>query len=85
MPWWRGPSLGTLLASGGTWQRTQGLCGLLDSVCRSVWAVRHVCAGLCVLLDSVCRSVWAVRHVCVGLCGLLDSVCRSVWAVRQCV
>ena len=40
------------------------LCGLLDSVCRSVWAVRHVCVGLCGLLDSVCRSVWAVRHVC---------------------
>ena len=37
---------------------------LLDSVCRSVCAVRHVCVGLCGLLDSVCRSVWAVRHVC---------------------
>ena len=59
MPWCREPSLGTSLASGGTWQRTQGLCGLLD-VCVGLCGLLDVCVGLCGLLD--------VCVVCVSLC-----------------
>ena len=57
-----------------------GLCGLLDSVCRSVWAVRQ-----CVLCMSVSQgvrihvSVSNVSDVCtyVRTCVCCVSVCVS--------